>query len=92
MLAFSKRPNRVKVSFPSPEDGNRPSFRNVLFSSYLEFRTIDIVHKRSHSEPFVHRQDRLESTASVMLTYLRNNLRIDQCSWQNYKYERGKFL
>jgi hypothetical protein len=23
---------------PSPEDGNRSSFQNVIFSSYLEFR------------------------------------------------------
>jgi hypothetical protein len=26
---------------PLPEDGNRSSFRNVIFSSYLEFRTMD---------------------------------------------------
>jgi hypothetical protein len=32
-LALSKGPNRVGVSFPSPEDGNRSSFRNVVFSS-----------------------------------------------------------
>jgi hypothetical protein len=29
-LALSKGPNRVGVS-PSPEDGNRSSFRNVVF-------------------------------------------------------------
>jgi hypothetical protein len=29
---FSKVPNRVDVSLPSPEDGNRSSFRNVVFS------------------------------------------------------------
>jgi hypothetical protein len=28
------------VSFPSPEDRNRFSFRNTVFCSYLEFRTI----------------------------------------------------
>jgi hypothetical protein len=26
---------------PSPEDGNRSNFRNAVFSSYFEFRTID---------------------------------------------------
>jgi hypothetical protein len=31
ILALSKGPNRVDVSVPSPEDGNRPSY------SYLEF-------------------------------------------------------
>jgi hypothetical protein len=38
--AVSKVPNRVGVSLSSPEDGNRSSFRNVVFK-YLEFRTID---------------------------------------------------
>jgi hypothetical protein len=26
------------------EDGNRPSFINVIFSSYLQFQTMDTVH------------------------------------------------
>jgi hypothetical protein len=34
MLALSKRPNWVGVFPPSPEDGNRSSFRNVVFSSF----------------------------------------------------------
>jgi hypothetical protein len=29
-LALSKRPNRVGFSLPSFEEGNRPSFRNVV--------------------------------------------------------------
>jgi hypothetical protein len=32
-LALSKGANRVGVSLPSPEDGNRSSFRNVVFPS-----------------------------------------------------------
>jgi hypothetical protein len=48
-LALSKRPNRVGVSLPSPEDGNRSSFRNIFL--YLEFWTMDKVQKPS-SEPF----------------------------------------
>jgi hypothetical protein len=32
-LALSKGPNRVGVSLPSLEDGNRSGFRNVVFSS-----------------------------------------------------------
>jgi hypothetical protein len=48
--ALSKGPNRVGVSLPSPEDGDRSSFRNVVFSRYLEFRTMDEAHKPSDSE------------------------------------------
>jgi hypothetical protein len=32
-LALSKGPNRAGV-FPPPEDGNRSSFQNVVFSSF----------------------------------------------------------
>jgi hypothetical protein len=32
-LAVSKGLERVHVSLPSPEDGNRSSFRNVVFSN-----------------------------------------------------------
>jgi hypothetical protein len=32
-LGLSKEPNRVEGSLPSPEDGNRSSFRNVVSSS-----------------------------------------------------------
>jgi hypothetical protein len=32
-LALSKGPNRVCAPFPSPEDGDRSSFRNALLSS-----------------------------------------------------------
>jgi hypothetical protein len=37
----------VGVSLHQPEDGNRSSFRNVVFSSYLEFRTVDEAQKLS---------------------------------------------
>jgi hypothetical protein len=49
-LALSKGPNRVGLSLSSPEDGKRSSFRNIAFYSYLEFRTMDAVHKLSDSE------------------------------------------
>jgi hypothetical protein len=52
LQALSKIPKRVAVSLPSPEDGNRSSFRNVVFSSYLEFWTLDKVGKLSVSEDF----------------------------------------
>jgi hypothetical protein len=49
--AFPKiKTNRLCVSLPFPEDGKRSSFRNVVFSSYLEFLAIDEVHKLSDSE------------------------------------------
>jgi hypothetical protein len=58
-LALSKGPNRVGVALSSSEDGNRSSFRNVVFSIYLELRTMDKVHKPADfecytpwSEPF----------------------------------------
>jgi hypothetical protein len=40
-LALSKGHNRAGVSLPSPEDGNRSSFQNVVFSSYLELHTME---------------------------------------------------
>jgi hypothetical protein len=49
-LALSNGPNRVGVSLSSPEDGNRSSFWNVVFSSYLKFRPIDQVQKLNDSE------------------------------------------
>jgi hypothetical protein len=41
-------PNRA-VSLCSPADGNRSSFRNVDFFSYLEFRAMDEVQEPSDS-------------------------------------------
>jgi hypothetical protein len=49
-LALSKGPNRVDVSLLSPFDGNRSSYRTVVFSSYLQFPTTKKVHKTSDSE------------------------------------------
>jgi hypothetical protein len=43
-------PLRKSDSLPSPEDGNRSSFRNAVFSSYLEFRALDKGEKPSDSE------------------------------------------
>jgi hypothetical protein len=34
----------------SPQDGNRPSFQNVVFSSYLDFRMMDEVQKPNDSQ------------------------------------------
>jgi hypothetical protein len=47
---IQRESNTVGVSLRSPEDGNRSSFRNVVFYSYLEFRTMDKAHKLSNSE------------------------------------------
>jgi hypothetical protein len=35
----------MSLSLSSPEDGNRSRFRNVVFCSYLEYRTMDKVQK-----------------------------------------------
>jgi hypothetical protein len=43
-------PDRVRVSLPSPEEGNRSSFRNAVLSFYFEYPTMKNVQKSSHSE------------------------------------------
>jgi hypothetical protein len=48
-LALSRGPNRVFIFRSSYSDENRPSFRNVVFSSYSEFRAIDTVKELSDS-------------------------------------------
>jgi hypothetical protein len=45
----AKGPNWVDVSLPSREEGNWSSFQDVVFSSYLEFRTMDKVNIPSES-------------------------------------------
>jgi hypothetical protein len=52
-LALFKRSNRFGVALLSPEDGNESTFQNVVFFSYLEFWTMDKVHKSSDSECYV---------------------------------------
>jgi hypothetical protein len=47
MLALSKGPNRIGVTLPSSKGGRRSIFRNVMFYSYLEFRTVDSARKSS---------------------------------------------
>jgi hypothetical protein len=68
--SFSKGPKRVGDSLPSPEDGNRFSPRNFVFSSYLEYRTMEKCHKRSESDVIRHRQNSLESTYYHELPFL----------------------
>jgi hypothetical protein len=48
--ALPKGLKRLNVSLPSPERGSRSGFRNVVFSIYLEFWTVDKVNKLRHSE------------------------------------------
>jgi hypothetical protein len=55
-LVLSKGPNRVAVSFPSPEDGNRSSSRNVVFPSYLKFSTMNKDYKFNYSKSSYLRQ------------------------------------
>jgi hypothetical protein len=49
-LTQSKGPTTVGVSHPSHEEGNRSNFRNVRFSTYLEFWITDKVQKPVDSE------------------------------------------
>jgi hypothetical protein len=48
-------PNKVGVSLPSAEDGNRSSFQNAVVStsSYSEFHKLDKVQKPSDSESHI---------------------------------------
>jgi hypothetical protein len=46
----------------TPEDGKRSNFRSVVFSVYLEFRTMGKVHKPSHSECCTTSSEPLDST------------------------------
>jgi hypothetical protein len=62
---FSKGTNRVGISLTSPEDGDKSSLRNVVFSSYLEYRKTDRVQKLTHSERYKSSQKRRDSS----LTY-----------------------
>jgi hypothetical protein len=52
MLALSKGPNKVDVSLPLPEDGNR-SVSKILCLVVINFRTMDKVHKPSDSGKFI---------------------------------------
>jgi hypothetical protein len=60
-LALSRRPKRVDVFLFSPEGGTRSSFRDVVISSYLEFRTIDKSINPGIRSAIQHRQNPLES-------------------------------
>jgi hypothetical protein len=75
-LAISKRPNRIGVSLPSPEDVNRSSFRNVAFSSYLELRKMKKGHKSSDSDNFFFRMDDPTMWSSELLKW-QERLRIE---------------
>jgi hypothetical protein len=64
MIQFvpSKGPNRVGVIFHPPEDGSRPSLRNVVFSIYLEFPTMDNRSRKPSDSVRDRCQSPLEST------------------------------
>jgi hypothetical protein len=49
LYPLSEKPNRVGVSPPTPEDGNRSSFRNAVFY-FFEYLTVNKVRKPSNSE------------------------------------------
>jgi hypothetical protein len=76
-LALCKGPDTVDASLPLPEDETRSSFRNVVFPSYLEFRTIDKVQKASDpkcytpsSEPFRFKSSHVYSFVYGLISYL----------------------
>jgi hypothetical protein len=59
------------VALPSPENENRSRFRNVVFPTYLEYRTTDKVQNPSNFEWYTPLSDRLE-TAYKPINFLRN--------------------
>jgi hypothetical protein len=60
-LDLSKEHKRVGVSLPSPEETNRSSFRNDVFSSNFEIQMADKLHKPSDSEWYIPWQNALDS-------------------------------
>jgi hypothetical protein len=61
-------PNRMP--YPSPEDENRFSLRNVVFSSFLEYRTMDKYKNLVILSVIHHRQNPLESTGTVQMVQI----------------------
>jgi hypothetical protein len=53
IMAFSKGPNRAGVTLLSSEDVNGPNFQNVVFSGYLEFRSMDKVKTSIDSKSYI---------------------------------------
>jgi hypothetical protein len=52
-MNFCKRPKSLSFSLPKPEDGNRSTFRSVVFSGYLKFRMMDEDRKESDCDMIV---------------------------------------
>jgi hypothetical protein len=52
-LALSEGSNRICVSLPSPEDGNRSGFWGVVVSSHLEYQKMDKVQSPSDTECYI---------------------------------------
>jgi hypothetical protein len=78
--------NRIGVSpTPSPEDRNRSSLRNVVFSTFLEYLTMDKVQEPSNSERNV--QWQFERTASLYCYFnetIRENILVFQLYYCYY--------
>jgi hypothetical protein len=72
-LALSKGPNRVGVSLSSPKDGNRPSFRNAVFSSIYISGRVPQGRLQSHLDPletWIKRwQININETKSLQVTF-----------------------
>jgi hypothetical protein len=65
----AKGPNKLGVSLSSPEEGNRSSFRNIVFSRSLQFRTMRKFHILADSERYTHHQNALNSTYFANVSY-----------------------
>jgi hypothetical protein len=68
VVRFSKVPNSVSVS-PSPEDGYRSNFQNVVFSSFLEPPAMEKSKNPVILNVIHHRQNPLESTIRKLLQH-----------------------
>jgi hypothetical protein len=74
--------NTVGVSFPSPIAGNKPSFRNVVFSSYLECLTMDTVQKPVILSVIHRRQNPLDSTSVISILVISKSGQY-MCNYRN---------
>jgi hypothetical protein len=67
MLALSKGPNRVGVSLLPSED-KQIQFPTRYVFQYLEFRTMDKVHKRSNSDCYKPSSEPCRFSSEIRLT------------------------
>jgi hypothetical protein len=86
-LALSTGHNRVNISLPPPENGKRCSFRNIVFSSYFEFRAMGKVKKPSGSECYTPSRDHFRFHITV---FVSDNIQVVTITFISTIYRMGR--